>query len=83
MTMLSFRLDAAEAGRVREWAARLEVDVSTLVREAVRRRLDELASEADARAWAEHPLSAGELELAGVSDWGPAEDWSDWAGSRR
>jgi len=32
---------------------------------------------------AEHPPRGGELDLAGVADWGPAEDWSDWAGRGR
>ena len=25
------------------------------------------------------PLTADELALAEITDWGPAEDWSDWA----
>jgi hypothetical protein len=33
--------------------------------------------------WAEAPLDAGERSLAEISDWGPAEDWSDWADAAR
>ena len=25
------------------------------------------------------PLDEGESSLAEIADWGPAEDWSDWA----
>ena len=25
------------------------------------------------------PLDQGELSLAAIADWGPAEDWSDWS----
>jgi len=40
MTMLSFRVDEAEARRVQEWADRLGVDRSELLRDAVRRQLN-------------------------------------------
>ena len=79
MTMLSFRLDDDEAERVDAWAARLGVDRSELLRDAVRRQLLRLASETDAATWAEHPLDEGERALDRIGDWGPAEDWSDWA----
>jgi predicted transcriptional regulator len=78
MTMLSFRVDDEEAARVRQWAERLGIDRSELLREAVHRYLVELASEADAKTWSERPLSPGESALEAVADWGPAEDWSDW-----
>jgi len=79
MTMLSFRLDDDEAERVTAWAARLGVDRSELLRDAVRRQLLRLASEDDAVTWVDQPLDQGERSLEQIADWGPAEDWSDWA----
>ncbi|MEA2567329.1 MAG: hypothetical protein QOD49_2506, partial [Actinomycetota bacterium] len=29
--------------------------------------------------WERLPLDQGELSLAAIADWGPAEDWSDWS----
>ena len=29
--------------------------------------------------WAVSPLDDGERSLGGIAEWGPAEDWSDWA----
>lgn len=83
MTMLSFRVDDADAQRAQAWAERLGVDRSELLRDALRRHLLRLASEDDARTWAEHPLDEGEKALGEVADWGPAEDWSDWADAAR
>lgn len=79
MTMLSFRVDEDEAAQASRWAQRLGVDRSQLLRDALRRHLERLASEADAVTWAEQPLDHGEQSLGGIADWGPAEDWSDWA----
>lgn len=79
MTMLSFRVDEAEARRVQEWSDRLGVDRSELLRDAVRRQLNRLASETDAAAWQRQPLGEGERALSAAADWGPAEDWTDWA----
>ena len=31
---------------------------------------------AEADAYAQVPLDAGELSLAAIADWGPAEEWS-------
>jgi hypothetical protein len=78
MTMLSFRVDEAEAEEAQRWADRLGVDRSELLRVALRRHLQRLASEMEARIWEDHPLDEGEQSLAGIADWGPAEDWSDW-----
>ena len=83
MTMLSFRVDDSEAERAQGWALRLGVDRSELIREALRRRLDELGSESDAEAWAAVPATDGELAFAQIADWGPAEDWTDWADAAR
>lgn len=79
MTMVSFRLDEADDAELRAWARRLGVDRSQLLRDALRRHLRRLRSEQDAQTWAEAPLEPGERALADVADWGPAEDWSDWA----
>ncbi len=79
MTMLSFRVDEDEAAEAQRWAERLGVDRSELMRAALRRHLARLASEDDARIWAEHPLDEGEQSLSQIADWGPAEDWADWA----
>jgi predicted transcriptional regulator len=79
MTMLSFRVDDSVAVAAQRWAVRLGVDRSELLREALRRHIDRLASEDDAVSWSDQPLEAGEQALAEIADWGPAEDWSDWA----
>ena len=79
MTMLSFRVAETEATEAQRWAERLGVDRSELLREALRRHLDRLASENDGERWEAQPLDDGERALALISDWGPSEDWSDWA----
>lgn len=78
MTMLSFRVEDREAEEARRWADVLGVDRSELLREALRRHLDRLASEQDGNRWIAHPLDAGEKALGEIADWGPAEDWADW-----
>lgn len=83
MTMLSFRVDEAEARAIQTWADELGVDRSELLREALRRQLVRLASEQDAKAWNDQPLSAEEQSVSGAADWGPAEDWSDWTDAAR
>ena len=83
MTMLSFRVDDADAAAAQQWAERLGVDRSELLRDALRRHLDRLGSEGDADRWEGLPLDDGERSLAEIADWGPAEDWSDWADAAR
>ena len=83
MTMLSFRVDEADARAVQEWAERLGVHRSELLRDALRRQLLRLASEVDADTWRQLPLDPGEESLAAAAEWGPAEDWSDWADAAR
>ena len=83
MTMLSFRVNAEEAAEAKRWAERLGVDRSELLRDALRRHLVRLASEDDATRWQAQPLEDGERALAEIADWGPAEDWSDWADATR
>jgi Arc/MetJ-type ribon-helix-helix transcriptional regulator len=79
MTMLSFRVPPVVADEAAQWADRLGTDRSELLREALRLHLDRLASEDDAVAWVDQPLDDGERALALIADWGPAEDWADWA----
>lgn len=83
MTMLSFRAEEADAADAQRWAERLGIDRSELLREALRRHIDRLASEDDAERWEARPLDDGEEALADIADWGPAEDWSDWADAAR
>jgi predicted transcriptional regulator len=83
MTMLSFRVDERDAEELREWADRLGLDRSALLREALRRHLARLNSEVDARRWESSPLSAAERALEEIAEWGPAEDWSDWVDAAR
>ena len=83
MTMLSFRVDDADAASVRRWAERLGVERSTLLRDALRLHLVRLSGEHDAEAWVTFPATGGERALDGVADWGTAEDWTDWADAAR
>jgi predicted transcriptional regulator len=77
MTMFSFRVDDEDAAAVEQWARRLHIDRSELLREALRRHL------ADVQAYAEQPVTDDEKALAEIADWGPAEDWADWADAAR
>ena len=83
MTMLSFRIDDEDAAAIQRWAEELGVDRSALLRDAVRRHLNQLAAEHDADRWEALPLTEGESALATIADWGPAEDWEDWADATR
>lgn len=83
MTMLSFRVDDADANEAQAWATLLGVDRSELLREALQRHLLRLASERDAETWLHSPLTADEHSLTAIEDWGPAEDWADWADAAR
>ena len=51
MTMLSFRTDELQASQAQDWADRLGIHRSDLIREALRRHLIRLASERDAETW--------------------------------
>jgi Arc/MetJ-type ribon-helix-helix transcriptional regulator len=83
MTMISFRLDDADAAEIDRWARRLRIDRSELLREALRRHLAELAADQDVQGYAEQPMREEEMTLAAIADWGPAEDWADWADATR
>ena len=67
--MLSFRVTAEDAAAVGRWSRRLRIGRSEFLRETLRRRLSELSTEQDG--------------LAHAADWGPAEDWTDWADATR
>jgi antitoxin MazE2 len=79
MTMLSFRVPASDAAEAQRWAEALGVDRSELLREALHRHLVRLRSELDASRWEQVPATDAESSLGAIADWGPAEDWSDWA----
>jgi hypothetical protein len=79
MTMLSFRVDDAQAQEAQAWADELGVDRSELLREALRRQLARLGSERDPDAYEKTPITPDEQAVGASADWGPAEDWSDWS----
>lgn len=79
MTMFSFRVAECEAAEAQRWADELGVARSELLRDALHGHLVRLRSERDAESWERVPATAAELSLAASADWGPAEDWSDWA----
>ena len=83
MTMLSFRVDDREAADVQNWAERLGIYRSELLREALHRHLVRLRAELEIEAWAATPLTDAEKALTEIADWGPAEDWTDWADETR
>ena len=83
MSMLSFRVDDAEAAEAQRMADRLGIDRSQLLRDALRRHLVRLQSELDVERWEQIPLTDAEHSLEAIADWGPAEDWSDWADAPR
>jgi Ribbon-helix-helix protein, copG family len=81
--MLSFRVDEIDAAAVDEWAQRLHIDRSELLRQALHRHLAELAADHDVEAYAAQPMTNDETSFAQIADWGPAEDWTDWADAAR
>jgi Ribbon-helix-helix protein, copG family len=76
--MVSFRADDEDVAEADRWAARLGVERSELLRDALAGHLTRLAAEADVAAYDAHPFAADELALDAADDWGPAENWSDW-----
>ena len=79
MTMLSFRVADDEAAEAQEWADRLGVDRSELLRDALHRHLVTLRTEREGDHYDQLPVTESELSLGQIADWGPAEDWADWA----
>ncbi len=83
MTMISFRVDDSEATAAQRWADELGIDKSELLREALHRHLSRLASERDAETWLDQPLTDDESAIGQIAEWGPAEDWAEWADAAR
>ncbi|TDH50406.1 ribbon-helix-helix protein, CopG family [Mycobacterium eburneum] len=81
--MISFRADDADLAEAEHWARRLGIERSELLRDALRRHLTELAAAQEVEAYAREPLTAEESAFAQIADWGPAEDWADWADATR
>ncbi|MGI9163380.1 MAG: ribbon-helix-helix protein, CopG family [Mycobacterium sp.] len=81
--MFSFRVDDADAAAVQLWADRLHIDRSEFLRAALRRHLSELTADHDAGAYVAQPITDEEKALGQIADWGPAEDWADWADAPR
>ena len=76
-------MDDGEAVEMQRWAQQLGIGRSELLREALHRYLVGLASVLDADLWEAEPLAETESAFTEVADWGPAEDWSDWADETR
>ena len=72
-------MDDDEVAEMQRWAQELGIGRSELLREALHRYLVGLASVLDAVRWEAEPLAEAESAFTEVADWGPAEDWSDWA----
>jgi hypothetical protein len=83
MTMLSFRVDDDEAAALRSWSNELGVERSQLLRDALHHYLARLGNEREAAIYEQIPLTKDELAYSELDDWGPAEDWSDWADAAR
>jgi predicted transcriptional regulator len=79
MTMLSFRVPDDDAAEVQRWAEALGVDRSEILRDALHRHLVVMKGESDAAKWESQPATGAERSLEEVADWGPSEDWTDWA----
>ena len=77
--MVSFRADDEDVTTADRWAARLGVERSELLRDALASHLARLAAEDEVAAFEAQPFTADEVALDLADDWGPAEDWSDWA----
>ena len=78
MTMLSFRVSPEEAERARETAEYMDVALSELFREALRRHINAILAVRDAEIYEAMPVTEEEMALNVIEYWGPAEDWSDW-----
>lgn len=77
--MVSFRADDDDVAAADRWAAALGIERSELLREALASHLERLAAGDEAETYARQPFSEDEAALDAANDWGPAEDWSDWA----
>lgn len=79
MTMLSFRASETDVSALEQWAQRLGVDRSNVLRSALRAYLLRLEAEQDVDKWLATPPTEAESSLLEIADWGPAEDWGDWS----
>lgn len=77
--MVSFRAEEDDVAAADRWAALLGVERSELLREALAGHLARLAAEEEALAYEREPFTEDEAALDSADEWGPAEDWSDWA----
>ena len=77
--MISFRADEDDVTAADRLAARLGVERSELLRDALASHLARLGAEDEVSAFEAQPFTADEVALDAADDWGPAEDWSDWA----
>ncbi len=77
--MVSFRVEDEDVAEADRWAARLGVERSELLRDALAGHLARLAAEVEATAYEAQPFTSDEVALDAADDWGPAEDWSDWS----
>lgn len=76
--MVSFRIEDEDLAEADRWAARLGVERSQLLRDALAAYLARLAAEIEVAAYDAQPFTDDEVALDAADDWGPAEDWSDW-----
>ena len=81
--LISFRVSDQDAAAAGEWAGRLGMKRSRLLREALHSYLVRLRAEEDASRWLADPPSEDESSLSRIADWGPAEDWRDWDDAAR
>jgi hypothetical protein len=77
--MVSFRADDDDVAEADRWAAALGIERSELLREALAGHLARLSAGEEAEAYLRQPFTEAESALDDADDWGPAEDWSDWA----
>ena len=77
--MVSFRAEEDDVAAADQWAAILGVERSELLRDALAGHLARLVAEEEALAYEHEPFTEDEAALDAADDWGPAEDWSDWA----
>lgn len=77
-SMVSFRADDEDVAAADRWAARLGVERSQLLRDALAAHLARLAAEVEGALYEAQPFTDEEAALDPADDWGPAEDWSDW-----
>ena len=75
--------ECAEVSDTDSSEERLGTTRSGVVRESIHRHTVSLASVEDADRWVNQPLTADELAVSRVADWGVEEDWSDWVDATR